>query len=368
MSRLSSGRRWKLYFQRLQFAALLGAAFGAAAGGLAFKPPLLMAVLGALSGVIDITTLMAFIGGAEIFLPRTRLGRALARAPFLVAVAVKAVTYMAVLVAVVGGRLGPRLALFAVDADTARLLVEQIESGMPRGLMIAVGAMVTFLLVLLRQATLLVGDRSMRDITLGRYRRPRTEERFFLFVDIVGSTPVAERLGPLAVHRYLDRIFELASDPIDDHGGDVYQYVGDEIVVTWTVPDGRVEARPLACFFAIEEVLAGAAPDFERDFGAVPKLRAALHAGEVVTGETGGTKRVIVFHGDVMNTTSRIENATRDLGRPFLVSEDALRRLEGAEDYMLEDLGPQQLRGRQAALRVYAATPRNELPSPVALK
>ena len=93
----------------------------------------------------------------------------------------------------------------------------------------------------------------------------------------------------------------------------------------------------------------------------MPKLRAALHAGDVVTGETGGTRRAIVFHGDVMNTTSRIENATRDLGRSFLVSEDALRRLEDAEDYVLEDLGPQQLRGRQAAMRVYAAAPVRQL-------
>ena len=58
--------------------------------------------------------------------------------------------------------------------------------------------------------------------------------------------------------------------------------------------------------------------------------RAALHAGEVVTGEVGGSRRFSVFHGDVMNTTARIENATPDLGRPFPVSVDALARLSGA--------------------------------------
>jgi class 3 adenylate cyclase len=55
-----------------------------------------------------------------------------------------------------------------------------------------------------------------------------------------------------------------------------------------------------------------------------------------------------------MNTTSRIENATRTLGRNFLVSEDALARLESTGRYAPEDLGPQQLRGRAAAMRVYA--------------
>ena len=107
----------------------------------------------------------------------------------------------------------------------------------------------------------------------------------------------------------------------------------------------------------LSTALARATPDFEREFGAVPKLRAALHAGEVVTGETGGSRRAIVFNGDVMNTTSRLEGATRSLSRPFLVSEDALRQLEGAAGYALEDLGLQQLRGKQAAMRVYAVTP-----------
>ncbi len=73
----------------------------------------------------------------------------------------------------------------------------------------------------------------------GRYHRPRAEERFFLFIDIVGSTPVAEKLGALSVHRYLDRIFQAASDPVDDYRGEVYQYVGDEMVVTWLVAGGR---------------------------------------------------------------------------------------------------------------------------------
>src|SRR4029450_6278956 len=211
--------------------------------------------------------------------------------------------------------------------------------------------------VLVLQLGRLVGDRTLRDIALGRYHRPRAEERFFLFVDIAGSTPLAERIGSDAVHRFLGEVFRLASDPIDDHRGEVYQYVGDEIVITWTVAEGRDGARPVACFFAIEEALARAAPAFEREFfGAVPRLRAALHGGPVITGEVGGSRRAIVYHGDVMNTTSRLEQATRDLERQFLASEDALARLEDLDGFVLDDLGPKPLRGRAATVRVYAVT------------
>jgi adenylate cyclase len=166
--------------------------------------------------------------------------------------------------------------------------------------------------------------------------------------------PLAERLGPVAVNRFLDRVFQLASDPVDDHDGEVYQYVGDEMVITWKAKQGHVSAQPLACYFAIERALENAAAEFTREFGSVPSLRGALHAGSVITGEVGGSRRAIVFHGDVMNTTSRLENATRELGRPFLVSEDALIRLDCKDAYQAVDLGPQQLRGRAAPLRVYA--------------
>jgi adenylate cyclase len=354
MSGFGSRMLWIQYGRAVLFALLLGLFVGSITGALLIRPPLTGALLGMASSVIDFALIMGLIGGVEIFLPRTPAGRWLAARPFLLTVLFKAVIYLAVLGAVLGGRVGPRLLSALIAPETARLFARQGEAGFPRGLLITLGAVITFLMVMLRNAAQLVGDRSFRDIVFGRYHRPRAEERFFLFVDVVGSTPVAERLGPQAVHRYLDRIFRLASDPVDDHRGEVYQYVGDEMVVTWTLADGRPEARPLACLFAIEAALAAAAPEFEREFGAAPKLRAALHAGEVMTGEIGGTRRALVFHGDTMNTTSRIENLTRALGRNFLVSEDALRRMQGADAYAPEDLGPQELRGKEARMRVYA--------------
>ncbi len=126
------------------------------------------------------------------------------------------------------------------------------------------------------------------------------------------------------------------------------------MVVTWTAAEGRGDARPIACFFAIVAALEEVAPQFERQFGLAPRLRAALHAGPVMSGEIGDSKRDVVFHGDVMNTAARLEQATRDLNRRFLVSTDALSRLAAAERYALEPLGPQALRGRAAPVEVYA--------------
>ena len=355
--RTGTRRRVGLFLRALGLGVGVGAVFGGASGSVFGDAPLLGAGLGALGGVINAVVMVGAIFGAEIFLPQTRLGHALERAPFLVTFAMKLLVYGAVIVFVVGGRLGRRLAL----AGAAALLgpdLAAVTYALERPT--AQGMTVAFLLIgvaiFVWQLSRLIGERTLRDILFGRYHRSRTEERFFLFVDIVGSTPLAERIGPDAVHRFLGEVFRLASDPIDEHDGDVYQYVGDEVVVTWTVAEGRVRARPLACFFAIKQALDRTAPDFEREFGAVPRLRAALHAGPVITGEVGGSRRAIVYHGDVMNTTSRIEQATRDLERQFLASGDALERLDGYESYTLEDLGAQQLLGRAAAVRIYAVT------------
>ena len=354
-------RRAVLLLRALCWSAAIAAVLvGASSPALRDGPPA-GAIVDALAGVINVVLVSGAIFGAEIFLPRTRLGDALERAPFLVTLAIKWLFYGAVIVLVLGGgSLGERLAVaaaaVALGPDAATAIHMQIKT--PAAPMMARAFLLFGFGVLVLQLGRLVGERALRDIVFGRYHRSRTEERFFLFVDIAGSTPLAERIGPDAIHRFLGEVFRLASDPIDDHAGEVYQYVGDEIVITWSVAEGRERARPLACFFAIERALERAAPDFERDFGALPRLHAALHAGPVIAGEVGGSRRAIVYHGDVMNTTSRIEQATRDLERQFLVSGDALERLADLDGFALEDLGLQQLRGRAAAMRVYAVTAR----------
>jgi adenylate cyclase len=325
---------------------LAGTMFGTAYGALVSLSMGGTGIPGAPIGFIQGALLSAIIGGVEIFAPRTRLGRLMEQAPFLVTTTVKGLLYGTVITLVVAGELGVRILGVRRPAGATADFTP---------LSVALSFAVTFAFMIVVQISQLVGGRTLRDIVLGRYHRPRAEERFFLFVDIAGSTPLAERLGPVAVHRFLGRVFRVASEPIDAHQGEIYQYVGDEMVITWT-PEGRPGARPVACFFAIERALAAAGPCFEREFSAVPRLRAALHAGPVVTGEVGVSRRAIVFHGDVMNTAARLEQAARELDRRFLVSGDALARLPATGDWVLEDLGLRSLRGRAAPVHVWAVS------------
>lgn len=335
-------RRLRIFVRVLIVGTLVGVAYG----GLIALAVGRSGLTGSLVGAVDGATITAAIGSIEILGLFTRRGLALQQAPFLVTFAVKWLVYGAVITAVNIGAWGERV--LSVLGGTP------LQPSSLARLSVLFSFLVTFGFLFVLEIGNIVGRRTLGNIVLGRYHRPRFEERFFLFVDIAGSTALAERVGPAAVHRFLDGVFRLASDPIDDYGGEIYQYVGDEMVVTWTAAGERAAARPIACLFAIRTALDEAAPKFEREFGIAPGIRASLHAGRVISGEIGGSKREIVFHGDVMNTASRLEQATRDLDRRFLVSADALSRLAGTERYALEPLGPQALRGRAAPVEVYA--------------
>jgi adenylate cyclase len=335
-------RRLRTFGLFLLGGAAVGIGYGSLIGEVGWGMPLAGGAIGAVHGL----AIAAAVGGLEVFGTRTPPGRLVEQAPLGLAVAVKGFICAAVIVLVETGRLGERVLGLGGEPPRGGM------SFLP--LSVGYSLVVTCAFIFVLAVGRIVGARTLRDIVLGRYHRPRAEERLFLFVDIVGSTAIAERLGPLAMHRFLGRVFAAAADPVADHEGEIYQYVGDQIVVTWPVRDGRVGARPLACLFALEDALAAEVPRFQREFGVVPRLRAALHGGPVVSGEVGESKRAIAFHGDVLHAAARLEQATRELGHRFLVSGEARRLVGDDGGFVFEVLGSRGLRGRSAPLEVYA--------------
>jgi adenylate cyclase len=173
-----------------------------------------------------------------------------------------------------------------------------------------------------------------------------------LFVDIAGSTGLAERLGGIAIHRLLDRTFRLLSLAVMDYRGEVLNYVGDEVIVTWSERGGAVDCRPLCCFVAMRDELSRASSQFEREFGAVPRIRGSLHFGPVIVGEIGDLKRAIVFNGDVMNTAARLEELSRSVDGGFLASRAAMEHFSAAPPFAVRDLGRLPIRGRADGIDV----------------
>jgi adenylate cyclase len=198
----------------------------------------------------------------------------------------------------------------------------------------------------------IIGPRAFLNFISGRYHSPVEESRFVLFVDIAGSTGLAERLGGIAIHRFLDRTFRLLTVAVVDYRGEVLDYVGDEMIVTWQERGGTVDCRPLRCFLAMRDELSRASSQFEREFGAAPQIRGSLHFGPVIVGEIGDVKRAIVFNGDVMNTAARLEELSRNVDGGFLASRAAMERFASRPPFAVRNLGRLPIRGRADGIDV----------------
>ena len=198
----------------------------------------------------------------------------------------------------------------------------------------------------------IIGPRAFLNFVTGRYHPPIEENRFVLFVDIAGSTGLAESLGGVGIHRLLDRTFRLLTAAVVDYRGEVLNYVGDEVIVTWPEKSGAVDGRPLRCFMAMRDELAQASGQLQREFGVVPRIRGSLHFGPVIIGEIGDVKRAIVFNGDVMNTAARLEELSRSVEGGFLASRAAMERFGSVPPFAVRDLGRLPIRGRADGIDV----------------
>ena len=121
----------------------------------------------------------------------------------------------------------------------------------------------------------------------GKYHRPRIEERIFMFLDMKSSTTIAEQIGHIQFHNLLREFFQDVTDPILYRQGEIYQYVGDEVVVSWTMENGLEDGNCLRCFFDMKRAIQARRSFYEHAFGLVPDFKAGLHSGEVTTGEIG---------------------------------------------------------------------------------
>lgn len=215
-------------------------------------------------------------------------------------------------------------------------------------------SMVTFFTVVSLQVHEKYGPGVLRKMLLGRYHQPREEERIFMFVDIKSSTTIAEQLGHVRFFNLLNDFFRDITNPVLYTSGEVYQYVGDEVILSWTMEKGLHKANCIRCFFSMQEAVSRRAHRYRERYGVVPEFKAGLHCGQVTTGEIGVIKKDIVFSGDVMNTTSRIQSMCNDYGVKILFSKYLMDKLSlPPNGYQPRRMGMIELRGKRQKVELY---------------
>jgi adenylate cyclase len=168
-----------------------------------------------------------------------------------------------------------------------------------------------------------------------------------MFLDLNSSTSIAERLGDEKYHELLKDFFSDITNPILDNNGEIYQYVGDEVIVAWKYEDGIKDSQCVKCFFDIKVHLEKIKEKYINRYGFVPSFKAGLHYGKVVAGEIGLIKRDITYSGDVLNTTSRILTLCKEFNAEILTSADLLAVLGLPNNYAARQLGSIKLRGKE---------------------
>ena len=212
------------------------------------------------------------------------------------------------------------------------------------------------LLVFFLQINHLLGEGILWKFIQGKYHKPREEERIFMFLDMKSSTTIAEQLGHVRFYTLLNEVFHEISQPVLQTKAEIYQYVGDEVILTWQVEHGLQNSNCLKSFFMFQESLLRNSDNYFKNFGVKPEFKAGLHFGKVVSAQIGDLKREIVYNGDVLNTTSRIQNECNKYGRDCLVSGTLMNRLKQMNGFQWEKVDTVTLRGKETEVELFSVS------------
>ena len=179
-------------------------------------------------------------------------------------------------------------------------------------------------------------------------------DRVFMFLDIKSSTEIAESLGHNKYFELLNDFFSDISDPIVACQGEIYQYVGDEVVITWPLEEGIKNAQCLQCFFHIVDVIDMGADRYMDKYGLIPEFKAGMHYGKVTTGSIGTIKKETVFSGEVLSTASRIEGLCNHYRVNLLLSKDLLSLLPIEDSLIPREIDSIVLRGKQESITLFS--------------
>ncbi|WP_421941958.1 adenylate/guanylate cyclase domain-containing protein [Pedobacter sp.] len=215
-------------------------------------------------------------------------------------------------------------------------------------------AIVVSVTQLLLQVNSKFGQGIFWDIIRGKYNTPKVESRIFMFLDLNSSTTIAEGLGDKRYHELLKDLFTDITNPILDNKGEIYQYVGDEVVIAWRYADGIANNKCIQCFFDIKEQLNSLNTKYFDRYHIKPEFKAGIHCGKVIAGEVGIIKRDITYSGDVLNTTSRIQGMCKEFQQEVIVSLDLMDELHLSQNYSTEPLGSIKLRGKEKEMSLVA--------------
>lgn len=287
------------------------------------------------------------LGIADYFVDKKIRGRSLG-----VEIIIKGVLYLAAwyLVSVIGYRIGTFIEAEFVDSPLIKY-TELFAGNIFLAATIYTAVMIV-VITFIKQMNTKFGPGILIPMLLGRFRKPRTEKRIFLFMDLKDSTTQAEKLGSLKFSELLQDCFSDVNKVIPPFNAEIYQYVGDEVVLTWRSEEGLRNNNCIRFFFSFQKKLQQRKDHYLNKYGIVPEFKAGANIGNITVAEVGDFKREIAYHGDTINTASRIQSVCNTYKKSFLISENLKNEINGT--FRTDLISTIKLKGKEKEIGLYS--------------
>lgn len=213
--------------------------------------------------------------------------------------------------------------------------------------------LVDSLIGIFRQISLMLGSGNMKKMIKGEFYKPREEKRIFMFLDLKSSTTIAEELGHIKFSRFLQDCFDDLA-VVMQNKAEIYQYVGDEAVLTWEQKTGITNCNCLKAFYNFKDRLKMRSHHYESTYGCLPVFKAGLNIGEVTVAEVGKYKKEIAYHGDTINTAARIQSKCNEFESELLISKELKEALGSSFNYVSKHMGEIPLKGKSIDISIFS--------------
>lgn len=212
---------------------------------------------------------------------------------------------------------------------------------------------VGFVINFVREVDKKFGPGNLWRMLRGEFHIPKEDERIFMFLDLKSSTSIAENLGHIRYSQLIQNCFK-DLDVIQKYKAEIYQYVGDEVVLTWPKNVGLSNLNCIRTFFEFKEKLQSRSEYYNNNYGIIPQFKAGLNVGKIVVAEVGEIKTEIAYHGDTINTAARIQGECNRLQSDILISEDLVQLLNQESTLKTEQKDKIKLRGKRQEINLYS--------------
>lgn len=209
----------------------------------------------------------------------------------------------------------------------------------------------------LMQVSLFFGGNNLMKLLTGKFYTPLEEERIFMFLDLKSSTQHAERLGHIKYSKMIQDCFNDLGVVVENES-EIYQYVGDEVILTWKLKDGLKNQNCLQAFYNFKNQLIKRSNHYQKQYDCQPQFKAGLHQGIVTVTEVGKYKKEIAYHGDTINTAARIQEKCNEFNEKLLISQELKEKLQ-ANGFEFKAMGSISLKGKSQEVMIHAVSNHN---------